>query len=298
MTSDTRSFFTSALRRFDHIFGTTHKAARMAAVVACISAHHFAQAADVLYAHDSFDYAVGSALATQSGGSGWADPWTSLAGTNGATVVTGLEYTDAAGKTLTTSGGAIRTNPSTFYAQEKRSTLKQFGQAGDSVWVSFLVQQVPNPKEGTSYAVVALGQDLSFDSSAMNGGIAGTNPFVGAFYSGTESQSSTTTVAENSVSFITLRYDFAPSGNDTVSLWINPLLDSPLGAPDASGSFRDYSTLFSGVTLAYGDNKSFIYDELRIGSSYSAVSGVPEPQSLVLLLAGLGMFAVFKRRMR
>ena len=143
--------------------------------------------------------------------------------------------------------------------------------------------------------MVALGQELSFDSNAMNRGVSGTNPFVGAFYSGTESQSSTATVCENSVSFITLRYDFAPSGNDTVSLWINPLLGSPLGTPDVSASFRDYSSVFSGVTLAYGDNKSFVYDDLRIGSSYSAVSSVPEPQSLVLLLAGLGTIAAFKR---
>lgn len=293
----TRSSTNVTVRRPGRAFGTRPRALHLAAVLLCASAPHFAQAAGTLYAYDGFDYAAGSLLSGQSGGSGWASPWATNAGTSGASIVAGLQYTDAAGQVLAASGGAIRTNPSVLFAQETRNTLKQFGEAGDSVWVSFLVQQVANPNEGTSYAVAALGQELSFDSNAMNGGIAGTNPFVGAFYSGTESQSSTTTVSENSVSFITLRYDFAPSGNDTVSLWINPLLDSPLGAPDASGSFRDYSTAFSGVTLAYGDSKSFVYDELRIGSSYSAVSAVPEPQSLVLLLAGLGTIAAFKRRM-
>jgi hypothetical protein len=271
-------------------------ATRMAAAIFCVGAPHFAHAADTLYAYESFDYFIGSSLAGQSGGSGWAGTWASNAGTNSAAIVAGLEYTDAAGQVLVTSGGATRTSSSVFFAQETRNTTKQFGEAGTSVWVSFLIQQVPNPSAGTSYGVLALGQGLTFGSNAMYGGVVATNSRVGTFYSATEFQNSAVTVAADSVSFITLRYDFASSGNDTINLWINPLLSAPLDAPDVSGSFRNYSSAFTGVTLAYGDNKSFVYDEVRVGSTYSAVTAVPEPQTLILLLAGLAVIATRGQR--
>ncbi|RZL35871.1 MAG: PEP-CTERM sorting domain-containing protein, partial [Rubrivivax sp.] len=168
------------------------------------------------------------------------------------------------------------------------------------IWVSFLVQQVADPDMGTSYAVAALGQGLTFGSHAMDGGVTGTTASVGSFYTAGGAQNANAAIAANSVSLIALRYDFASSGNDTISMWINPLLDAPLGAPDASGAFKNYASAFTGVTLAYGDYKPFVYDELRIGSSFSAVTAVtavPEPQSFALLLAGLGAIALLRRRL-
>jgi len=275
----------------------SHLVVRMITAVACLGVHALASAADTLYAYDGFNYAIGSALAGQAGGSGWSGAWASSAGGSGATVVGGLTYTDGAGQALRTMGGAIRTNASVFFSQEVRDTTQAFGAAGSAVWVSFLVQQAADPNAGTSYAQAALGTGLSFGSNAMNGGLSGGNVGVGAFYSGTEGQLGNASLPAGSVSFIVLRFDFSASGNDTINLWLNPLLSGVSATPDLSGAYRDYPAVFSGLTLASGDFRAFAYDELRIGSSYAAVtSAVPQPQSLALLLAGLGGVATAVRR--
>jgi hypothetical protein len=276
-----------------------HRVVRIAAAMACVGVHQLAQCADTLFAYDGFNYGLGAALAGQSGGSGWAGAWASNAGTGGAAIVSGLEYTDTAGQVLPTAGGAIRTNPSVFFSQEVRDTSQVFGEAGTPVWVSFLVQQAPNPAAGTNYAAVALGKGLTFGSEAMNGGVYGSEVAVGAFYTNIGSQVPGYTAPANSVSFIVLRYDFAASGNDTINLWVNPLLSGVSAVPDASGALRDYAPTFSGITLDYGDFKAFVYDELRIGSSFGAVTAaVPEPQTLALLLAGFGVVLSFAHRAR
>jgi len=270
---------------------------QLAAVIACAVVSQVADA-DTLHAYEGFNYALGSALSGQTGGQGWAAAW---GGTtpNTASVVAGLGYTDSTGQQLATQEGAVRTNSAVTFGQETRGTTYAFGQAGDSVWVSFLVQQSPNPTLGVNYAGVALGQGWTFGSDAMVGNITGTTAGVGAFYTTTDFQNSTAVIPANSVSFLVLRYDFAASGNDAISLWVNPVLGAALGAPDASGSFRNFASSFSGITLAYGDNRPFVFDELRIGSSYAAVATpVPEPGSLALLLAGVAAVGVAARRSR
>ena len=267
----------------------------VAALIACGAAQGTAHA-DTPFAYDGFNYDAGSTLAGQTGGSGWAGPWGSNAPAP-ASVVSGLSYSDSAGQVLPVQGGAVMTSPSVFFAQETRDTTEVFGQAGTSVWMSFLVQQASSTG-GISYAQAALGQGLTFGSSAMSGGLSGSGASVGGFYA-TSGVAATTTVAPGSVTFIVLRFDFASSGGDTISLWVNPLLGDVAGVPDASGSFRDYAPAFSGMTFAYGDNRSFIFDELRIGSSYAAVaSAVPEPRAAAMMLAGLCAAGAIARRRR
>jgi hypothetical protein len=53
----------------------------------------------------------------------------------------------------------------------------------------------------------------------------------------------------------------------------HPLLKSNPGKPNVSGAFRNYANKISGITLAHGDYRTFVYDEVRIGSSYAAVIG-------------------------
>lgn len=77
----------------------------------------------------------------------------------------------------------------------------------------------------------------------------------------------------SSASFFVLRYDFTPIGNDTITLWLNPLLGSNPDAPNISSAFRDHWNPVSGIMLGHGDYRTFVYDEVRIGSNYAAVIG-------------------------
>lgn len=230
-----------------------------------------------LYAYDGFNYTLGSALQGLNGGTGWSSGWATNAGaTRGGTIVSGLSYTDAAGNTLPVQGGALATDPSVFFSQETRNTLKTFGTAGSSVWLSFLVKQTEAPSNGApfSYAQAAIGTGYTFGSDAMLGGISFDDIAINPFYAGSSSEYIIPNAAPaGSASLVVLRYDFASSGSDTINLWLNPLLNSNLGAPNVSGAFRNYADLLSGITLAHGDYRTFVYDEVRIGSNYIAVVG-------------------------
>lgn len=253
--------------------------------------------ADEVVAYEGFNYAAGSLLAGQNGGFGWAGAWTyTVGGSASGSIAQGLSYTDASGRALSTSGGAWNTSAGVFFGQALRATTTDFGAADSSVWLSFLVQQSGTPTSGINYAMATPGTGYTFGSNAMLGGVSGNGATVGPFYSGTGSVSLANTVPAQSTSFIVLRVDFAATGNDTMSLWLNPLLGGTAGAADLVLSAQNYSSLINGLTLAHGDGRAFAFDELRIGTSFAAVTPVPEPAEWLLMASGLAVLALCRKR--
>lgn len=256
-----------------------------------------AMAADGLLAYDSFDYTAGTRLDGQNGGTGWSSAWSYTSGDAASgTIVDGLGYTDANGHALLTTGGAWATDPGVFFAQAQRDTTAGFGAAGTSVWMSFLVRQSATPTEGVNYAMATVGRGYTFGSNAMLGGVVADDAGVGPFYDGGGVVAQADVAPALSTSLIVLRLDFAASGNDTMSLWHNPLLGAEPGTADVVLSAQDYDSALSGLTLVHGDNRSFVFDEVRIGSSFASVTPVPEPAGWALMAAGLGALAAWRRR--
>jgi hypothetical protein len=92
---------------------------------------------------------------------------------------------------------------------------------------------------------------------------------------------------------------------DLMSLWINP--DLSLGEAGLGGATitRTYSVFNAGINLSQvrlvastntlNLNSSAIFDEVRVGDSFSAVT-IPEPGTLALVGVALGSLLIFRRR--
>jgi hypothetical protein len=230
-----------------------------------------------LTAYEGFDYNVNESLTGLDGGIGWSSAWTTNGGLGGI-VVKGLTYSDVNGNQLVRSGGAYAVNSAQHFYQTIRDTDLTFGTAETSVWLSFIIQQA-SISTGTNYATGTIGTGYSFGSNAMIAGIGGPTayPFINSFYASSGGIADTSlTMLSGESAFLVLRFDFSTSGNDTLNLWYNPTLDNLPGEPLLMLSSKNYASVISGLTLAHGDNRSFIYDEIRIGTDFASVAPIRE----------------------
>jgi len=237
-------------------------------------------------AYEPFDYAAGATLAGQDGGSGWGGAWgvtqqgptSALTGASSGTIGAGLGYVDGAGNTLVTAGGAWETSAPTYFGQAQRATASTAGTACTSRWASVLVRHSA-VTTGINYAAATLGTGYSFGSPAMIAGFNFKAGFTTCFYcsSGGDGEALPDFVA-GSVGLVVFRTDFAKAGNDTLSAWFDPPLGAPLGPPDASSSNANYGSVIGGFTLAWGDYRSWAFDEVRTGlTAASVLPYVPKP---------------------
>ncbi|MBK8066313.1 MAG: hypothetical protein IPK27_01410 [Rhodanobacteraceae bacterium] len=234
----------------------------------CGSAAATAQAA-----YEPFDYPLNDNLAGANGGVGFDGPWTvtangpssAVTGAQSGVIVAGLSYSDALGQVLPVSGGAWQTNSGLQFGQAQRGTVASFGAAGSSVWMSFLVRQAETTA-GVNYAGGTPGTGFGFGSAAMFSGIAALPGGAVASFYGSDGRSRDIGNAAGKTTLVVMRLDFAASGNDTLRVWFDPVLNQPLGSPGLIESLQNYSGSFNGATLLWGDNRSFVFDELRIGS--------------------------------
>jgi len=256
------------------------------------------QARAVLIAYDGFStpgtYTDGTTILTPgNGGSGWTDNWTVSGTPTGQFTGTTSGLTYSNGGALTTTAGAAIDTSTTNTTQMMRHFSSTDYVNGDSIYLSFLVNRSAAlstsllefrliNKSGDSTRAIFRSSSSSADSWTLAD--ASNNVF------GTAGSS----VVGNTF-FAVMRVDFL-TGNTGVSLWLNPALNTPLGAANISGGLGSSSFDIGGVRLTAQASATGTFDEVRVGTTYADVSPIPEPTTWALLAGSLTVLVVFRRR--
>jgi len=248
-----------------------------------------------LIAYEGFDYASGTGIIGQSGGTGWAagSSWSGYDPSvtwPGVVTSSGLSYGSLAiqGNALTTATtpGPMLSSSAIYWRN-----LPQFGQEGTTLYVSFLFR----PETGYGYyGGVNLTDDYGRGIYVGKSGADGYNNYglegpLGVI------DSSSVPVTAGVTAFIVLKAQFL-AGSDIYSIFVNPALDgSESAAPSAIKTNFDPvpGSPLVGTTFLFNNYGYYTIDEIRVGTTYADVmpTAIPEPASLSLLAVGFAALA-------
>jgi hypothetical protein len=308
--------------------------------ILALSALLVAGSANAQFVYEGFNYdpaaTMPSGFASNNinglnGGTGFQNAWgiPNASGNPWGQIVAGLNYTDASGHALVTSGNALQVGTNGNFASASTpqriftniSSAANLGllAAGNSgvIWMSFLYQREGDPNgapffrqsnlglfQGTSEKLDVGGPNTS---ATVNNNLSLWSTGTGG-HPGTAPLQSSTSVFSSGAQFIVLELTVdTTTANDGVSVWFNPTDLSNLGAPTLTSTAEvDLSGVNdlrfqAGGSNANGTNALFLADELRIG--YTAgdvtpfVSTVPEPTSIAFAtVAGISLYVWRRRR--
>jgi hypothetical protein len=278
--------------------------------IAAVCASPAAQAS--LLSYESFDTTTGystGALATQNPSiTGYSGAWTfTNFGTQSPTVsassldYTGSGYAVEAGGSIgvpnNTSGGEIAGNGSNSGRVYRLldSSLQATASTNGTLYLSWLFQD-GRETGATTYQMLHLNQGTDGDTNrAFGAGLTNDGGQTGNIYdfSVNGAVSNTGVNADTSVHLFVAKFTLSSTAaSDSVTVWLDPTI----GIGDPSGG-----TTVSGVNLVWNtlmfsdyDGNSANWDEIRWGTTY--VDVVPEPGTFAMLLSGVGMLSLIRRR--
>lgn len=269
------------------------------------------------------DFSYSDSLASDAGTAtgGWGGTWGAGTGTSSART----RVIDDANLTYTGGGYAItQTGTGRFYGNFGGSSV--YGPLRSAnrviadpmsgvVWFSFLVQTTDlraTNSSNVSFNGIQFNKDLEsstrFGASPFRIELA--NEAFHVTYGG-ETNALSGSYAFNTTHLVLGRWEMG-MGNDELSLWINPANLLALGSPQFTASGADAGDALSNVgAIGYGSDVNLTegnrtgygsVDALRISdgdgdeaAAFAAVTGIPEPSTLTMLL-GLGSGFLLRRR--
>jgi hypothetical protein len=233
-------------------------------------------------AFEPFQYPTGP-LAGQSGGSGFSTNWVNggVSSSADAVITPGLPQFDG-------TGNAFRVSSSSGVEHDFFRSIPDITTSGSVLWIRALVRADTIPTTGNpagGFAIAGGSSGPFIGLGDPSGGV-----YISKFNVGAPSVLASKKIVAGQTYLFLTRVTLA-SGNDTVDLWINPDLSSPLPAPDATNNQLDF--IMNTFHLAAYDNAVMTMDEIKMGTTLGDV--VPEPSALALL-APLLLIAFGARR--
>lgn len=265
----------------------------LALIVGCAWATH---ARAQLVAYDPFNYPTGGVVGQSGGGSfGFSSPWAP----GGFNASQSSNFLVAPGSLqrglLATDGGRLTSGSTSVISGITRNLSTPIGAGGTTRYVSFLVEPQAPLHQGVFNGFFGLlfetaGEPELFIGKPGGGAIGnyvledrgGSGQFVSNFL---------TTPGETAL--LVVKAEFMPTGNDRFTLYVNPVPGMP--EPASASVFKNDSNIGSVTGLTIYSTGAFELDEIRLGTTFAAVTPVvPEPG--VLLVLPLAAWVVSTRR--
>ncbi|GEM_PF-2854653 len=261
---------------------------------------------------ESFSYNTGVIGNTSASGTGLTNNWGNFvfSGNTGGSAnlpIASGSYSAPSGYGFTPTGNRMETAGTTFneVAVVNLTAGNYLDFNSDSVvYVSFLLNAFRNGNTGSQLSFVS-GDNASLIQLGELNSIDG---FLGVTAGGSSSTSSGLMDADidlvGTQNLAVFKITTSSTGNDTIegSFW-NSATGTVTGEPMAWDVTHSFSESGTGVALRIDTSDGFAnltsgVDEIRIGNSFSEVTAIPEPSTLMLLGLALGSLGLFRRRIR
>jgi hypothetical protein len=261
-------------------FHVAHRASayRLAASLVLVFAMGPArEAAASILAYEGFNYAVNQPLPTMALGTGWGGPWTQISG-----AMFGQQPTLSYPWALPSTGEALLTQAP---GAASRPFAAPFSNAGSDLWISFQELTAVGAVSGAQVDIqqpTAVLPDIEVNKDA--GGAITLNGLPAGVSAG-----------DGIVDFFLLQLVQWSGGTTLVNLFVDP--GAVLGPPNASLLIN--GPAFQAQQFYYQANAGQEVDEIRVGTTVTDVSAVPEPSTFTVLAGGLLLlpFAARTRRL-
>ena len=243
-----------------------------------------------LIAYEGFDYAAGAGLSGLNGGTGWKDAWFGAKGKAGAAIADlGQTFPKLAvsGLKSVLDGSDIRifryldtSRPEVAGLVEDGPAGKTFGKDGTTIWISFLIACSSFPTTVSHGGIHLMdGVEVGPDYKKTQRIQLGRQNMVKTWYLGRVDRGGPakgtwagTVVADATVRLLVYRFDFKV-GPEEGWLWVDPepgKVPDPAKADIHAEKISDFR--FNAVNLGSGGGAAYIFDELRLGTTFADVA--------------------------